>query len=717
MPKLLRILLIATLVFVSLKTRAQNEVESRFSILDSLLAVLPDLKGTDQIDCFNKISQAYYALNTDSAFLYAEKAYALSAEKNYWIGLSDALNNQGNIARERSNFVNSEEYFRRALEVSAKHDTTAQWCRDNLSLGYIFFLQGNFEEATALVNKSLDYYLRTHNEPMQDYTFRVLASIYSDQGYYENAFTYLQKGFGIGKNISDPKNSLSSTFMWNTYLLGKLYQDAGDYTTAIDYYNLSMRRAFKNMALDKYFSILGDVSVIRSKFDSANFYYLKQIFYLKQRIPDPVIFNSFLSEPSIKIGENYLAMNNYDTALSYLTKPLPLLVKSNSNDFLLRTYRDIAKAYYGKKNWRSSFQYAKLLLERAQATGTRQYIRDGYELYWKIFDAQGRADSAYRYYLQYTSIRDSIAKDVQLRNIAVGQMNMWREKQESRIALLQKEKKIQQQRSQLILYSLIGVIIIVLIISWNIILKRRNAMNRNRHLEDLVKLQGLEGENIKMEFEHRTAELEMQALRAQMNPHFIFNSLNAINRFILENDRQQASAYLTKFSRLVRMILHHSQENLISLENELESLRLYLELEALRFDNHFVYQIIVDPSLDVETLQVAPLIIQPYAENAIWHGLMHKEEKGSLIIDLYSIDEMLYCRITDDGIGRNKAAALKSKSVSVHKSMGMRITSDRISRMIEQSEADNCIKITDLVMADGTPGGTEIILKIPIIYA
>jgi LytS/YehU family sensor histidine kinase len=121
----------------------------------------------------------------------------------------------------------------------------------------------------------------------------------------------------------------------------------------------------------------------------------------------------------------------------------------------------------------------------------------------------------------------------------------------------------------------------------------------------------------------------MQALRAQMNPHFIFNSLNSINRFILQNERVQASEYLTKFSRLVRLILQNYQCALIPLESELESLELYLNLEGLRFNYHFDYKISVPKDLDKSALQVPPLILQPYAENAIWHGLMQKKTKDN----------------------------------------------------------------------------------------
>jgi LytS/YehU family sensor histidine kinase len=208
----------------------------------------------------------------------------------------------------------------------------------------------------------------------------------------------------------------------------------------------------------------------------------------------------------------------------------------------------------------------------------------------------------------------------------------------------------------------------------------------------------------------------MQALRAQMNPHFIFNSLTSINMFILENNKLQASEYLSKFSKLIRLILQNSQEAFIPLEKELEALQLYLELESLRFDQRFEYKIKMDDDVDSTMLKVPPLIIQPYAENAIWHGLMHKKEKGHLDIELEQRDEILFCKITDDGIGRAKASELKSKSSSMTKSMGMRITADRIAMLGSQKYDGASISVVDLILPDGSSGGTEVLIKIPVHY-
>ena len=219
------------------------------------------------------------------------------------------------------------------------------------------------------------------------------------------------------------------------------------------------------------------------------------------------------------------------------------------------------------------------------------------------------------------------------------------------------------------------------------------------------------------ELQQQKTELEMQALRAQMNPHFIFNSLNSINRFILQNNKAQASEYLTKFSKLVRLILQNSQASLITLESELESLELYLDLEALRFEQHFDYKISVPRDLDIDVLKVPPLIIQPYAENAIWHGLMHKEEKGHLDIEVSQQNDQLSFKITDDGIGRKQAAALKSRSATKHKSVGLKITAERIAMTQNEKGNGSPVTINDLVNPDGNAAGTEVIIKIPVLYS
>jgi ligand-binding sensor domain-containing protein/two-component sensor histidine kinase len=211
------------------------------------------------------------------------------------------------------------------------------------------------------------------------------------------------------------------------------------------------------------------------------------------------------------------------------------------------------------------------------------------------------------------------------------------------------------------------------------------------------------------------AELEMRALRAQMNPHFIFNCLNSINRYIVKSDNATASLYLTRFAKLIRLILDNSNSKNVLLSSELEALKLYIEMERIRFDNKFDYQVIVDEDVNADSIEVPSLIIQPYVENAIWHGLLHKETSGSLFVKIRMIDEgMLECVVEDDGIGREKALEFKSKTATGKKSLGMKLTEDRIAVLNQYAKTNASVDIMDLEDSPGHASGTRVTINIPV---
>ncbi len=221
-------------------------------------------------------------------------------------------------------------------------------------------------------------------------------------------------------------------------------------------------------------------------------------------------------------------------------------------------------------------------------------------------------------------------------------------------------------------------------------------------------------EKLKTEFNKKLNETKLQALRAQMNPHFIFNSLNSINRYIIKSDVKVASYYITKFSKLMRLILDNSEHRKVVLSNELEALKLYIEMEALRFDNKFSFELLVDDTVSTDRIEVPPLLIQPYVENAIWHGLLHKEGEGKLTITVKTHGDMLICEVIDNGIGREKAMEYKSKNAPTRKSIGMKLTEERL-RMKEMDEEENgSQEVIDLKNEAGEPIGTKVIIKIPI---
>lgn len=182
-----------------------------------------------------------------------------------------------------------------------------------------------------------------------------------------------------------------------------------------------------------------------------------------------------------------------------------------------------------------------------------------------------------------------------------------------------------------------------------------------------------------LDLNQRLAEMEMAALRSQMNPHFIFNVLNSINKYILSNDKNAASDYLVQFSRLIRLTLENSKAAKVLLQNDLEAFRIYTEMEKLRFGDKFTCAMELEENIDPQYLHIPPLLIQPHVENAIWHGLMQRDTPARLLVQVTQPEEnVLLVVVQDNGIGRAWAQEIKSKSATAHKSYGLQITSDGI---------------------------------------
>jgi hypothetical protein len=237
------------------------------------------------------------------------------------------------------------------------------------------------------------------------------------------------------------------------------------------------------------------------------------------------------------------------------------------------------------------------------------------------------------------------------------------------------------------------------------IVKLRTEEDLHRHELELLQMQ------------NRLAEEKLTALRSQMNPHFIFNCLNSIQQFILNGQVDNANKYLSQFSRLIRLVLQYSENNFISLEEEINMLKLYLSLEKTRFGDSFEYTIQVDEDLDADEIKIPNLMIQPFVENAIWHGLMHKTGNRKIDISFQlKDDQFIICEVTDNGIGRKRAGEIKQmKSLDIkHHSRGMQLIKDKIDILKQQFKSDVSIEIDDVKNKNGETSGTSVIIKLPL---
>jgi ligand-binding sensor domain-containing protein len=211
--------------------------------------------------------------------------------------------------------------------------------------------------------------------------------------------------------------------------------------------------------------------------------------------------------------------------------------------------------------------------------------------------------------------------------------------------------------------------------------------------------------------ENQLKELEMKALKAQMNPHFIYNALNSIQALVANDKKTEGIRYLGSFSRLLRQVLDNSENNVISLDKELETISLYIQLESLRLDMQLKYKKSIPQNIVAEFEKVPPLILQPFVENSLWHGLSHKEGEKEIIITVSSSEEWLLCEISDNGIGREKAQEWKNNSAAIHKSKGIDIT---VKRLIDFNGDDQVIPVEffDLYDDKKKVAGTLVIVRI-----
>ncbi|WP_084370424.1 tetratricopeptide repeat-containing sensor histidine kinase [Reichenbachiella faecimaris] len=234
------------------------------------------------------------------------------------------------------------------------------------------------------------------------------------------------------------------------------------------------------------------------------------------------------------------------------------------------------------------------------------------------------------------------------------------------------ELQDQQLRNQLVLiYGLLGLLIVVV----------TGAYFIYRKAQEIKRVGQL---------------LALKSLRSQMNPHFIFNALNSVNQFVALNDERAANKFLAEFSKLMRMVLDNSQKEFITLKEEQEMIALYLKLEHYRFRDQFEYEFNVDPDLDLDEIEIPPMLIQPYIENAIWHGLRYKADKGHLLVSVYQNGAGVKISIEDNGIGRTESARIKTANQKKKNSVGLKNTLERIGIINEVYQTDYTIKISDL---------------------
>jgi tetratricopeptide (TPR) repeat protein len=688
--------------------------------IDSIKKQLPTLKGIDRIDKMIFLCE-YYSLNGfDSSRYYGNKISNESKPIGYKKGIA-----MGILATAPDSLRGKRAQEAMKIGQDIGDDEVMGWA------SVILNTTSTMNQNAANQLQAIEHFNKAGKILRAAYLNTWLCQFYFSTGENEKAFDCARKNLEVLKTIQSPELSYiySQSLLWSLWNMSEIYSAAGDYEEALKYIQRTdeVDRADNpgtfGWALD-ISSIYADLG----NYDSALLYWTRY-----RNIPqwdDP----NFGWGPGKKLAYNYLARiytmrKRYDEAIEILKDNIfyfdSLLNFTTGNSQNAGNYGKMAASlllgniYDSLKQYKSSLRYAKDGFYYADVKGRRPEMMQACQLLSRAYHNLNNNDSAYAYLSKYVALKDSIQSKQFLLRIYNSKKEAEDARKESRIGLLNRDNKIKQQQLKqeatfrsFLIAVFIAVIFAGLYVFRNIYLKRKNERLKQEQQEQEWKLKQLESENKHVELQKQSAELEMQALRAQMNPHFIFNSLSSINHFILKNEGKTASNYLTRFSRLIRMVLINSQKPLITLQDELEMLRIYLDMERLRFKISFDYVISFINEIDVENVFVPPLILQPFCENALWHGLMHKDGPGHLTIDLSMQDNILQCAISDNGIGREKAAEMKSKAAEREKSLGLQITTQRLALLNQNKNVQTSYSIEDVLDKNRNIAGTKVILNI-----
>ncbi|SFR63613.1 histidine kinase [Maribacter stanieri] len=495
-------------------------------------------------------------------------------------------------------------------------------------------------------------------------------------------------------------------------LLGDANKGEGKDLVAIELYNRGLLIADKNQLTPKMIDLnskIADTYSLGNQPMEAEAYYDNSLDLATQSAPKRAL------QEKEKVADFYNTKSRFNEEITMRKSSLEELKKLKSPNTGVKKLElgdtitsqrinyKIANAYISQDKYNEAIPFLEKSIVEAGSDDDLVVQKDATRKLSEVYKVKGDFTKALDTYQNYVALVDSlyVRKEQEIsratrfnREIANAQNRLTglekeRELSQSKYDLALTEQELVQEsnkRQQLVIYSLIFGLLLTLLAAF--------FFYRSNQQQKLAN-------NL----------LALKSLRSQMNPHFIFNALNSVNNFISKSDERSANRYLSDFSTLMRSVLENSEEDFIPLEKELQQLELYIKLEHSRFEDKFDYRIDVDENVQVSKFQIPPMLLQPYIENAIWHGLRYRDEKGELLVTVKenSVDSIIIS-ITDNGIGRKKSAEIKTQNQRKQKSKGMGIIKKRVAILNDMYTDKVDIKISDL-QADGIGTKVLFILK------
>lgn len=566
----------------------------------------------------------------------------------------------------------------------------------------------NTDSAKTLAISLLKYTQESHYLRGEAQSYDLLGVVYDILGNYDESLTAYKSAFELFLKLDDETGLADCQ-----YHMGLVLQNDEQFKDALNYVEKAHDFYSKNELLSKLAKssmTIGNLYLTNGKSLDEAIEKMKEAEIISREIKDTTLISYSLSLQ----GDAYMQKKLFpDSAIFCFQQSIDFLKKSNNHWSLGFSRLGLAKAYLLKKQYELALINNDYALEEYEILNQKLGFRNTYENRKDIFENQGnykQASGAYKMLKLYT---DSIYTENSSKQINRMKTEYETDKQEAEIASLSQLSQIQNLQIKQQRYAVFGLSgLVILIFSGGVLIVRQRKLKQKQTLTQLE----LEETKKRLKIEKQYRSSELKALRSQMNPHFVFNALNSIQEYIVLNEKKLAGKYLGKFADLMRTYLNHTQAKNVTIQEEVEALNLYLELEKLRFEESLSYQITVDENVDQYLISIPSLLIQPYVENALKHGLLHKKGDGNLFIDFtYNEDyDILECLIRDNGIGRTASIKINNMRNPTHKSFATEATKSRLDLLNHNTNKPIGETIEDLYDSNGLPIGTKVILKIPI---
>jgi tetratricopeptide (TPR) repeat protein len=655
---------------------------------DSLQRLVPVRKEKDLVDVYNKLAVSFAYSDPSQCESYAAKALSMANELGYKKGIADAEKYIGQMHVYAGKYPDAVVHFYNALDLYEQIHDNYNLAKLYYDLARVHFYAGNYQKCEEYGDKALELFLQEKPDGS------TLGSLWD--------IATLKSGFGLLYRMTTRSEMAKEIYRWyckvmneegfevtnrmvHTLLLARCFDETGDQDSALWYLSKTLEFPEENESIRalkmESLRLVGMIKYQQGNTEEAEKCFEQVILWIGEK---GFLWHSFqsklmLGDISMKVGQIIKAEEYYLKAMNDCRE----MIKNQSY------FRYDSLKYIVSMGAELYFPWPEYYI-KTNIWGFQTAIM---EKLFGLYQQKGDFRNAIHYHVLFSQAKDTLYELKRNRDLVELQVKYETDRKEQQIQLLAEENAFRQLRlnqSRIYLAGM-GAMMLLLIIIGILLIRQSRIRTRQKMII-----------------------LQQKLLRSQMNPHFIFNSMASIQDFILANDSKSAARYLSRFAKLIRNILDCSLEEMIPVSREIETIENFLYLQKVRLEEKFDFTITKDESVESEEIRLPAMLIQPFVENAIEHGIRHKPEKGMIRISFQLLDRWLSVRVEDNGVGRKKARELEGDQRKDHSSVSTYLIRERLKILNKKSRRKMTLEIIDLFDDTGMPTGTRIIITIPV---